>query len=143
MSIYEHTVVCFSTTVCGCESVLKREGLRWHFDLCVTVHFLQLCVCFHRVRPYKALTIIVLSIDFGAWVYTQDSATCLKAGCGLTPTKFPKHRSPRRELFWGLEAVMSERGLTPPSVHHWVYKPDPILERGVVHVYKMKHRICI
>ena len=99
MSIYEHVLVYVPLFV-GRNLVYKDRA-------CANILNVLLCifcssVCFHKVRPYKALTIIVLSIDFGAWVYTQDSTACLKAGCGLTPTKFPKHRSPRRELFWGV-----------------------------------------
>lgn len=84
--------------------MLSREGHAltcWCMCYCA---FLHLCVCFHKARPYKALTIIVLSIDIGAGVEAQDWAAFLRAGCGLTPTKFPKHRAPRTGgalVFWG------------------------------------------
>lgn len=51
---------------------------------------LHFYMCFHKARPYKALANTVLSIETGAGMQAQHWAAFLRAGCGLTPTKFPK-----------------------------------------------------
>lgn len=88
--------------------------MQLHTGICVTVRFPTSSVCFHKARPYKALNVIVLSIDIGAWVSAQDCAAFLRAGCGLSPTKLEEG------TVRGLEMV-----LTPSSVHHWVLQGRP------------------
>lgn len=79
----------FSTTIFEMD---VREDVQLHSSICVTVRFSASSVCFHKARPYKALNVIVLSIDIGAWVSAQDCAAFLRAGCGLSPTKLKEGR---------------------------------------------------